>query len=204
MFEVVIVLLFLFVFVDAWYFIRFIPLTLRTTRRRLFSNPKKVSIDEFLKPTTVQGIVLPSDLDFMFHMNNSKYLREMDFGRIAHYVDSNMYENLAPTGGYLVVADIMIRYRRSLKLWQRFLLQTKILCWNSDTMYIEQRFTTKDGFVCAIALLKMSLRGVSWERVLEKVCTEVPQSPPFPPEVKHWVEAISSSSKSLKNERLNQ
>ena len=33
-----------------------------------------------------KGVFMPSDLDFNLHMNNSKYLRELDFGRFSLYI----------------------------------------------------------------------------------------------------------------------
>lgn len=190
-------ILLLFIFVDVWYFIRFFFLF----SKYIVSRQVKLSRDEILRASTVWGIVLPSDLDFMLHMNNSKYLREMDFGRVSHYVTTNIYAGIVASGGRLMVASIMIRYRRSLQLWQRFFLQTRILCWDSDAMYLEQRFMSGDGFVCAVALLKMSVKGASMQEVWQKLCNEVPQSPTFPPQVETWVETITRSSESLKKEK---
>lgn len=166
-------------------------------------SKRKFTRAEFLQPTSLHGVVLPSDLDLNLHMNNSKYLREMDFGRFSHILEKHIYSTVLSLGGTIVVAATMIRYRRSLQLWQRFKLKTEILCWGSDVLYMEQRFVGGDGFVYAVALLKMSVkgRGSIVEKVLEKVCTVAPQSPPFPPEVQSWVETIARSKERMKKER---
>ena len=73
-----------------------IPEEARSAGRKVF----------FDYPNVVHGIVLPSDVDHHMHMNNSKYLREMDFGR-QMYFESGMSE--AMRGSTRIVA-ISIRY----------------------------------------------------------------------------------------------
>ena len=198
-------LLFLFVFVDVWYFVRLLVLVgVCCLRQKLRLTGKRVTttMEALLCPSQVQGLVLPSDMDLQLHMNNSKYLREMDFGRILFFMSSRFYEKLKTLGGNLVVGASTIRYRKSLQLWQRFVLKTRILCWLGDALYVEQRFVRrKDGFVCAVALLKMSTMGVPVDRVLERLCVDSCQSPPFPPEVESWAQAIDRSKENLKKER---
>lgn len=147
------------------------------------------------------GLVLPSDLDLQLHMNNAKYLREMDFGRIHHFVCTNFYRALRALGGNLVVGATTIRYRRSLQPLQWFSLTTRILCWDANAVYVEQRFVCrKDGFVCAIALLKMVVKGTTIDHVLERLCKGSSKSPAFPPEVQSWAETINRSKDNLRRE----
>ena len=60
-----------------------------------------------------KGMVMPIDLDFNLHMNNSKYLRELDL-----YVDQGLREILI-RGAVFLVNAISIRYRHSLQLFQK-------------------------------------------------------------------------------------
>eukprot|EP00731_Ephydatia_muelleri_P030709 Em0022g223a len=81
-------------------------------------------------------------------MNNSKYLREMDFGRVAMFQERGIYDTLvALKAKRLVVAALSIRYRRSLRLFDRFTLKTRIIYWEAEAMYIEQSFVASDGFI---------------------------------------------------------
>lgn len=197
-------LLFLFAFVDLWYFLRLLVCLAPGRIRQILSNSgKQLTRDELLKATTVEGVVLPSDIDCQFHMNNSKYLREMDFGRMFHFLHTSLYRGVVAVGGDVVVGATMIRYRRSLQLWQRFSLKTRVVCWESDALYVEQRFVGRDGFVCAVALLRMSVKGATLDRVLEKLCVGSPHSPPFPPEVESWAEAIVRSKENMKKEQFH-
>ena len=60
-----------------------------------------------------KGMAMPIDLDFNLHMNNSKYLRELDL-----YIDQGLREILIRCAVFLVNA-ISIRYRHSLQLFQK-------------------------------------------------------------------------------------
>lgn len=200
------VLLFLFAFVDLWYFLRFLVCLAPIRMRQILSKSKsrtQLTREELLEPTTVEGVVLPSDLDCQFHMNNSKYLREMDFGRFFHFVHTHLYSSVVAVGGNVVVGATMIRYRRSLQLWKRFSLKTRVVCWESDALYVEQRFVDRDGFVCAVAFLRMATKGATMDKVLERLCVDRPHSPPFPPEVESWAEAIVRSKENMKKERFH-
>ena len=194
----------LFAYVDVWYFIRLFVLYLRTTvnSRSKQTSGGKSSINIIFAPYDLNGIVMPSDLDFMFHMNNSKYLREMDYGRLGMAYERGMHAAIRANGGYVSLAACCIRYRRSLTLFQRFVLRTRLLCWEDDALYIEQRMLRKsDGFVSAINLAKLTIRGTTAPAVMKTWFGESVESPPFPPEVVSWCESIAASSKNLQEER---
>ena len=194
----------LFAYVDVWYFVRLFLLLLRTKLRSRGSHgyrSKRGTLRQaLLSPYDVRGIVLPSDIDYMFHMNNSKYLREMDYGRIGLGLESGFREALREAGGRMVLAAASVRYRRSLKLFQRFLLRTRVLCWDESALYMEQRVLQSDGFVSAIMIAKMAIRGTTVPHLVKMMVGETVESPPFPPEVSRWCESITVSSQSLVRE----
>lgn len=197
-------LLVLFASVDVWYFIRSFQFILKI---RLGLNRRRHSLKNLLTPVLLHGRVLPSDIDHHMHMNNSKYLREMDFGRIKVYFESGMLETARRFGAATLVAAISIRYRRSLQLWDRFTLSTKVLHWSSDAFYLEQRFLNKDGFTCAIAMVKMIVKSKSGRVPIEEIVTPMvgendknAKSPPATPELKCWMESLEKSSESMKKE----
>ena len=200
----------LFASVDAWYFIRSFQFILKATAvrflKKLGVQGRKYSLKDVLSPVVLHGIVLPSDIDHHMHMNNSKYLREMDFGRIKVYFESGMLETTRKLGAATLVAAISIRYRRSLQLWERFTLSTKVLHWSTDAFYLEQRFLNKDGFTCAIAMVKMVARSKGGRvppiEVVKLIVQEEKstESPPATPELKCWMESLEKSSESMKKE----
>ena len=199
---VLFVVLMLFACVDVWYFVRAIYFILK-------GKQKRGSSEDLLKPVVLHGMVLPSDVDLHLHMNNSKYLREMDFGRIQMYLQSGIRQEASKHRAATLVAAISIRYRKSIQLWERFSLSTKLVHWNDDALYLEQRFIGKAGFTYAIAMVKMVVRSksgrVSPAEIVKCIANEgkVVEPPPPSPELKCWIESIEKSSESLKNERLS-
>ena len=194
----------LFAYVDVWYFVRLFTLFLRTQLKSGGSHGSRskrgTPRQALLSPYDVRGIVLPSDIDYMCHMNNSKYLRVMDYGRIGLGLETGFREALREAGGHMVLAAASIRYRRSLKLFQRFLLRTRVLCWDESALYMEQRVLQSDGFVSAIMLAKMAIRGTTVPHLMKMVVGETMESPPFPLEVATWCESTTASSQSLRRE----
>ena len=197
----------LFASVDVWYFIRSFQFILKT---KLGLSRRYFSLKNVLSPVVIHGIVLPSDIDHHMHMNNSKYLREMDFGRIKIYFESGMLETTRSLGAATLVAAISIRYRKSLQLWERFTLSTKLLHWSSDAFYLEQRFLNKDGFTCAITMVKMIAKckdgRVPPDRIVKQMVggeEESVKSPPATPELKCWMESLEKSSESMKKEGVS-
>ena len=200
-----IVLALLFAYVDVWYFARLIVLRLRiaiNSRSQSRGKLKGQALHEAIfAPYDLNGIVLLSDIDFMLHMNNSKYMREMDYGRIGMGMERGLHRALRKNKAYMVMAASSIRYRRSLGLFQRFVLRTRILCWDEGAFYVEQRMLQRDGFVSAIMLAKMAVCGIAVSSLIKYMTRESVESPPFPPEVARWCESITASSRSLRKER---
>ena len=115
--------------------------------------------------------------------------------------ENGMYGAICKNRGTASLAAHFIRYRRSLTLFQRFVLRTRVLCWDEDALYIEQRMLRKsDGFVSAINVGKMVVRGTTVPVVLKTWVGESVESPPFPPDVQRWAESIAASSKKLREE----
>jgi len=57
------------------------------------------------------------------------------------------YEKMAP-----VVGGAMVRYRRSLKLFQPYELRTRLLGWDERWLYIEQIMECRDGGMACLAV----------------------------------------------------
>lgn len=196
---IALVLLSLFVYVDVWYFVRcFFIFPAHGLRRRHAPLTKNELLSEYV----TRGVVALSDLDLNLHMNNSKYLRELDFGRVALYFSKGLRDVLSKQNATILVNAINIRYRRSLQLFQTFELKTRIVCWEERALYLEQRMVTPDGFIAAIAFVKMAIRGTTAHDMIGSLCGSGSKviSPPPSEELKAWQESISLSSKHLKEE----
>ena len=82
--------------------------------------------------------VWPNDIDFNFHLNNSRFLTCMDYGRIHMLAAVGILDNVIRHRWTPLVGSIDIVYRRSLPLWSKFTLTTRTLCWDEKWFYTEQ------------------------------------------------------------------
>ena len=97
--------------------------------------------------------VLPNDLDVQKHVNNGVYLSLMDLGRVDLLVRNGAWQRMRASGVYPVVASETITFRKSLKLWQRYVLETRIVGYDERAVYLEQRFVV-DGEIFVRAHLR--------------------------------------------------
>ncbi|XP_061798501.1 protein THEM6-like [Nerophis lumbriciformis] len=187
------VLLLLFCTVDVWYFLRGAQVFVTT-----FFQPK---MKDILAEGSVPGIVLPHDVDYKGHMNNSRYLRECDFARFHHNMCNGIFMALFRMGAKMVVGASTIRYRRSLAFGEAFEIRTKVVGWDDKAFYLEQRFVSKkDGFVSAVLLCKQSVVRSSPDSIIDFVCKRKIECPPLPDDLKHWISFISANSQALRAE----
>jgi acyl-CoA thioesterase FadM len=95
---------------------------------------------DFRKVGRITMRVMPNDLDLLRHVNNGIYLSLMDLGRMDRMLRSGQWQELGRRGWYPVAAAVTVSYRRSLTLWQRYVLETKVIGFDDKAMYVEQRF----------------------------------------------------------------
>lgn len=141
-------------------------------------------------PAETQFRVLPNDLDAFLHVNNGVYLTLMDLGRIDLLLRSNTLSALRKEGWSPVLAAETIRFKKPLRLWQRFSIVTRVLGWDENSVYVEQVFTSK-GVVVAKAVVDtrfLSKGGelVSSEKLINFLNITTP-SPELPDWVQNWI-----------------
>ena len=71
--------------------------------------------------------VNPLDLDVLMHMNNGRYLSILDLGRMDLMLRSGFWKVTEERGWYPVVAGQGITYRKSLRLWEKFEVRTRVM-----------------------------------------------------------------------------
>ena len=133
--------------------------------------------------------VLPSDLDALAHMNNGRYLSIMDLGRVDLITRCGLARGLRERRWYPVVAAQTIRFRRSLTLWQRFVVESRVLGWDDKAFLLEQRFV-RGGDVVASAVVRARFLGRGGERIAPHEVVALVgvdgESPPLPEAVAGW------------------
>ncbi len=142
--------------------------------------------------------VWPSDLDTSAHLNNGRYLTLMDMGRLDVMVASGLWRAVLRHGWTPVASAIKIRFRREIKLWERFRIETRIVAWDQLSVVMEQVFVfdggTRDGQIAAQALFKGGLydrkakKFVTIARLMAEVGVAA-ESPPLKPEIAAFLEA---------------
>lgn len=141
--------------------------------------------------TDVVGMrVWPNDIDFNLHLNNGRYLSAMDYGRMRLLARAGLLRPVLRARWTAVVGAVWMTYRRSLPLFARFELATRLVCWDERWFYMEQTFTGKDG-LAAIGWVKgavVSPEGiVAPQRLLQMVAPGI-LSPPLPENILTWNE----------------
>jgi len=124
-------------------------LTLWLARRR---HRREGDID-VLSVGRIRLTTLPTDLDLMRHMNNGRYLSLFDLGRFDMLIRTGIWDMMARKGWYPVVANQSITYRKSLHLWQRFEVETRVIAADERAVYIQHRAVV-DGEIYAEVLVR--------------------------------------------------
>jgi len=147
--------------------------------------------------------VWPHDLDPSIHMNNGRYLTLMDLGRVDVMLRSGLWRALLRNRWTPIAGAITIRYRRELRPLQAFHLDTRLLCWDSALVVMEQTFVIaggpRDGQLAARALFKGGLYDrktksfVPTVRLMEEIGASVTS-----PEPSAEVEAFLHADEKLK------
>jgi acyl-CoA thioesterase FadM len=132
--------------------------------------------------------VWPSDLDINLHMTNGRYLALMDLGRLDLIVRMGMLRHMIRRRWQPVAASATVRFRRSLRPFQRFQLRTRLLCWDAQWIYFEQRLE-RGGTLVARGIIRALLRGpdgnVPTAEILGVMGGQV-ESPAMPESVALW------------------
>lgn len=90
--------------------------------------------------------VWPTDLDMLGHMNNGKYLSVLDVARVDLIQRNGVMGVFRRENWYPVVVGQTISYRKSLNPWKRFWVESRIVGFDEQAVYMEQRFVRRtDG-----------------------------------------------------------
>ncbi|MFC8800843.1 acyl-CoA thioesterase [Promicromonospora sp. NPDC057138] len=147
-----------------------------------------------LDPSVTRMRVGLLDLDSYLHVNNGTYLQMMDVARNNQIADLGMFSVARQKGWAPVVAASTMKYRRSLQLFERFEITTRILGWDERVFYLEQVFT-RDGQLSArgiVASRFLDRKGnrIAPSEVVRDATGEDLPSPELPEDVAAWARAV--------------
>jgi acyl-CoA thioesterase FadM len=168
------------------HFISFVRIPALAARQHIRPLPPLGILDE----DPLQMRVWPNDIDFNLHMNNARYLSMMDFGRIHLLARTRILGQVISSRWTPIVGAVWMTYRRSLPLFARFTLSSRMVCWDERWFYIEQTFNAEAG-LAAVGWVKGMLLSpagnVEPQKVLEAVSPGA-MSPPMPDAIATWNE----------------
>lgn len=142
--------------------------------------------------------VWPGDLDLSLHMNNGRYLTIMDLGRLDFLVRTGLWRAVRKYGWTPIASSIVIRYRRELRPFDRFRLETRLVCWAEASVVMEQVFVLltgpHKGQVAARAMFKGGIYSRSQRSFVDvgRLMSEIgvtATSPPMTAEVGAFLKA---------------
>lgn len=96
---------------------------------------------------------LPTDIDLLGHMNNGRYASLFDLGRFDLLVRTGLWDEMNRRGWYGVVAAESVTFRKSLNLWQSFVVETRLVGHDERSVYLMHRAVV-DGEVYAEMILR--------------------------------------------------
>lgn len=146
-----------------------------------------------LETAVLQQSVWLTDLDIYAELNNAKYLTLMELARWDMGVRTGLVELIKKHRWGLVVAGCSIRYRKRLRLFQKFDMHTRVVGADDRWVYIQQDIFRK-GEQCTGALFRTAVTSrqglVDPTRVFRELGVE--QMPAVPEWVKLWDESDQS------------
>ncbi|GAA1128993.1 acyl-CoA thioesterase [Citricoccus alkalitolerans] len=133
---------------------------------------------------------LPTDIDIAMIINNGMYFSLMDLGRFDLMVRAGFWDVMSKRKWTPVVQSEQISFRKSIRLWQSFSIETKIIGLDEKCIWIEQRFV-REGEIYArgyLATRFVDANGaVALEDIVEAVRTELGEVPPEDFTVPEWL-----------------
>jgi acyl-CoA thioesterase FadM len=158
-----------------------------------------LAISQHIRPLAPLGVldedrltmrVWPNDIDLNLHLNNARYLSIMDFGRTHLLARTRILSHILRSRWTPLVGAVWMTYRRSLPLFARFTLSSRLMCWDDRWFYLEQTFTGAEG-LAALGWVKGMLRTpaghLNPQAVIERVAPSA-MSPAMPEAIATWNE----------------
>lgn len=149
-----------------------------------------------LGPTELGRIrltTLPTDIDLLRHMNNGRYLSLFDLGRWDLLVRTGLWDVMKERGWYAVVSSETVTFRKSLNLWQRFDVESRMIGHDDKALYLEHRAVV-DGELYARAIIRARMLKRSGGTLSHEELFAAVGRPEGIPEVDAWVHEWAAAS----------
>lgn len=136
-------------------------------------------------------ICWPWDIDPWRELNNGRTLTLYDLGRIVLFRRLGVIGMMRENRWSGTVAGVSVRYRRRVRMFDRYTLRSRIVGWDARFLYVEQGIW-RGGDCASHGLLRVAVTSsegiVPTERVAQAMGID-PESPPLPDWVVAWIGA---------------
>jgi acyl-CoA thioesterase FadM len=146
--------------------------------------------------------VWPNDLDANRHVNNGRYLALADIGRIHWFLHTGALAVARRHRAFPVIGDAIAKFRRDLRLFQSFELQTRLVGWDPKWAFMEHRFL-RAGRVLGVVAIRGVFKGPKGPLEPQEIAADLSHSsvsPALPSWVTRFDQAADLLSESLRDE----
>lgn len=166
----------------------------------LLRRPWRRPVDG-LAVTVIPMRVWPLDLDLNRHVTNGRYFTLADVGRMDYVLRSGAFRAALRHRARPIVGDVWGKFRRELKLFERFEIHTRLLGWDDKWSFIEHRFV-KDERTVGVVIMRGLFRGPKGNLAPAELIAEMglQHSPPLPEWLARWSASCDELSAGLRDE----
>ncbi|MDA4895459.1 MULTISPECIES: acyl-CoA thioesterase [unclassified Microbacterium] len=162
----------------------------------ILSARRRARREGLLDPTAVGRIrltTLPTDLDILRHMNNGRYLSLFDLGRWDLLIRTGLFDAMRERGWYAVVSSETVTFRKSLELWQRFDVESRLIGHDDKAVLMEHRAVVGGEVYARVIVRARMLRRTGGTVPHDELFAAVGR-PDGLPEVDPWIHDWAQAS----------
>jgi acyl-CoA thioesterase FadM len=135
---------------------------------------------------------LPWDIDVWCELNNGRTLTLYDLGRFALAGRVGLLQMLKRKRWGMTMAGAAVRYRRRIRMFEKFEMRSRAIGWDTRFMYLEQSMWKMNGECAGHIVYRGAVTGkaglIAPERVMQAL-GHSQVSPPLPDWVQAWLAA---------------
>lgn len=125
-------------------------------------------------------------------LNNGRTLTLLDLARVPLFIRSGIWKVTARNNWTIAMAGVVVRYRRRIRAFERFTVESHFMGWDDRFIYVHQTIWKKNGDCANEAVYRVAVAGkdgiVSTD-VLTRELGVDPAGPALPDWVNAWIAA---------------